>query len=196
MLSMEDDFFGSNDDRDDGDAMDDTIATTKNNKNNTVKQNILHENKNSIRLWLDTDVCSKVLNASVAAARLMSEESFSRRRTSAQKKNDGEKDYSLMLLPSSCIWLKPRDEAFGDEDEKRWAFSSSSSSHRHRENFGKKNKDVSQDVGIVQSLEFKKNKNKKNNNKNKTSAFDEEDGRASTDEKRTAIEVVCARSWK
>ena len=68
VLSMEDDFFGSNDDRDDGDAMDDTIATTKNNKNNTVKQNILHENKNSIRLWLDTDVCSKVLNASVAAA--------------------------------------------------------------------------------------------------------------------------------
>ena len=54
MLSMEDDFFGSNDDRDDGDAMDDTIATTKNNKNNG--QNILHENKNSIRLWLDTDV--------------------------------------------------------------------------------------------------------------------------------------------
>ena len=131
VLSMEDDFFGSNDDRDDGDAMDDTIATTKNNKNNTVKQNILHENKNSIRLWLDTDVCSKVLNASVAAARLMSEESFSRRRTSAQKKNDGEKDYSLMLLPSSCIWLKPRDEAFGDEDEKRGAFSSSSSSNRH-----------------------------------------------------------------
>tara|TARA_B100000073_G_scaffold143692_1_gene118218 strand:+ start:1189 stop:4164 length:2976 start_codon:yes stop_codon:yes gene_type:complete len=196
VLSMEDDFFGSNDDRDDGDAMDDTIATTKNNKNNTVKQNILHENKNSIRLWLDTDVCSKVLNASVAAARLMSEESFSRRRTSAQKKNDGKKDDSLMLLPSSCIWLKPRDEAFGDEDEKRWAFSSSSSSNRHRENFGKKNKDVSQDVGIVQSLEFKKKKNKKNKNKNKTSAFDEEDGRASTDEKRTAIEVVCARSWK
>ena len=158
VLSMEDDFFGSNDDRDDGDAMDDTIAT--------VKQNILHENKNSIRLWLDTDVCSKVLNASVAAARLMSEESFSRRRTSAQKKNDGKKDDSLMLLPSSCIWLKPRDEAFGDEDEKRWAFSSSSSSNRHRENFGKKNKDVSQDVGIVQSLEFKKKKNKKNKNKN------------------------------
>ena len=187
VLSMEDDFFGSNDDRDDGDAMDDTIAT--------VKQNILHENKNSIRLWLDTDVCSKVLNASVAAARLMSEESFSRRRTSAQKKNDGKKDDSLMLLPSSCIWLKPRDEAFGDEDEKRWAFSSSSSSNRHRENFGK-NKDASQDVGIVQSLEFKKKKKKKKKKKNKTSAFDEEDGRASMDEKRKAIEVVCARSWK
>ena len=186
VLSMEDDFFGSNDDRDDGDAMDDTIAT--------VKQNILHENKNSIRLWLDTDVCSKVLNASVAAARLMSEESFSRR-TSAQKKNDGKKDDSLMLLPSSCIWLKPRDEAFGDEDEKRWAFSSSSSSNRHRENFGK-NKDASQDVGIVQSLEFKKKKKKKKKKKNKTSAFDEEDGRASMDEKRKAIEVVCARSWK
>ena len=92
--------------------------------------------------------------------------------------------------------VEPRDEAFGDEDEKRWAFSSSSSSNRHRENFGKKNKDVSQDVGIVQSLEFKKKKNKKNKNKNKTSAFDEEDGRASTDEKRTATEVVCARSWK
>ena len=98
-----------------------------------------------------------------------------------------------MLLPSSCIWLKPRDEAFGDEDEKRWAFSSSSSSNRHRENFGK-NKDASQDVGIVQSLEFKKKKKKKK--KNKTSAFDEEDGRASMDEKRKAIEVVCARSWK
>ena len=79
-----------------------------------MKQNILRENKNSIRLWLDTDPCSKVLNASVAAARLMSEESFSRRlirsttKAAQQKKPEDEKKVSPPL--------KPRDEA-GDEDE-------------------------------------------------------------------------------
>jgi len=180
VLSAEDDFFGSNDnERDDDDAMmdDKTIANedhdkqkkknNKNKNNNTVKQNILRENKNSIRLWLDTDPCSKVLNASVAAARLMSEESFSRRlrsttKAAQQKKPEDEKKVSPPL--------KPRDEAFGDEDEKRWAFSFSSNNRRNRRANDFAAKSNNNDTGIVQSLEFKK--------------------------KAFVVEVACARSWK
>ena len=181
VLSAEDDFFGSNDnERDDDDAMmddDKTIANedddkqkkknNKNKNNNTVKQNILRENKNSIRLWLDTDPCSKVLNASVAAARLMSEESFSRRlrsttKAAQQKKPEDEKKVSPPL--------KPRDEAFGDEDEKRWAFSFSSNNRRNRRANDFAAKSNNNDTGIVQSLELKK--------------------------KAFVVEVACARSWK
>jgi hypothetical protein len=180
VLSAEDDFFGSNDnERDDDDAMmdDKTIANedhdkqkkknNKNKNNNTVKQNILRENKNSIRLWLDTDPCSKVLNASVAAARLMSEESFSRRlrsttKAAQQKKPEDEKKVSPPL--------KPRDEAFGDEDEKRWAFSFSSNNRRNRRANDFAAKSNNNDTGIVQSLELKK--------------------------KALVVEVACARSWK
>ena len=181
VLSAEDDFFGSNDnERDDDDAMmddDKTIANedddkqkknNNNNKNNnTVQQIILRENKNSIRLWLDTDPCSKVLNASVAAARLMSEESFSRRlrsttKAAQQKKPEDEKKVSPPL--------KPRDEAFGDEDEKRWAFSFSSNNRRNRRANDFAAKSNNNDTGIVQSLELKK--------------------------KALVVEVACARSWK
>jgi len=179
VLSAEDDFFGSNDnERDDDDAMmdDKTIANedddkqkkknNKNKNNNTVKQNILRENKNSIRLWLDTDPCSKVLNASVAAARLMSEESFSRRLRSTTKAAQHEKPEDEKKV---CPPLKPRDEAFGDEDEKRWAFSFSSNRSRNRANdFAAKSNN--NDTGIVQSLELKK--------------------------KALVLEVACARSWK
>ena len=179
VLSAEDDFFGSNDnERDDDDAMmdDKTIANedddkqkkknNKNKNNNTVKQNILRENKNSIRLWLDTDPCSKVLNASVAAARLMSEESFSRRLRSTTKAAQHEKPEDEKKV---CPPLKPRDEAFGDEDEKRWAFSFSSNRSRNRANdFAAKSNN--NDTGIVQSLELKK--------------------------RALVLEVACARSWK
>ena len=178
VLSAEDDFFGSNDNERDDDAMmddksianeDDDKQKKKNNKNknnNTVKQNILRENKNSIRLWLDTDPCSKVLNASVAAARLMSEESFSRRLRSTTKAAQHEKPEDEKKV---CPPLKPRDEAFGDEDEKRWAFSFSSNRSRNRANdFAAKSNN--NDTGIVQSLELKK--------------------------KALVLEVACARSWK
>ena len=133
-----------------------------------MKQNILRENKNSIRLWLDTDPCSKVLNASVAAARLMSEESFSRRlirsttKAAQQKKPEDEKKVSPPL--------KPRDEAFGYEDEKRWAFSFSSNNRRNRRANDFAAKSNNNDTGIVQSLELKK--------------------------KALVVEVACARSWK
>jgi hypothetical protein len=170
VLSAEDDFFGSNDnERDDTIANEDDDKQKKNkNNNNTVKQNILRENKNSIRLWLDTDPCSKVLNASVAAARLMSEESFSRRlirsttKAAQQKKPEDEKKVSPPL--------KPRDEAFGDEDEKRWAFSFSSNNRRNRRANDFAAKSNNNDTGIVQSLELKK--------------------------KAFVVEVACARSWK
>ena len=170
VLSAEDDFFGSNDnERDDTIANEDDDKQKKNkNNNNTVKQNILRENKNSIRLWLDTDPCSKVLNASVAAARLMSEESFSRRlirsttKAAQQKKPEDEKKVSPPL--------KPRDEAFGDEDEKRWAFSFSSNNRRNRRANDFTAKSNNNDTGIVQSLELKK--------------------------KAFVVEVACARSWK
>jgi hypothetical protein len=178
VLSAEDDFFGSNDNERDDDAMmdDKSIANedddkqkkkkNKNKNNNTVKQNILRENKNSIRLWLDTDPCSKVLNASVAAARLMSEESFSRRLRSTTKAAQHEKPEDEKKV---CPPLKPRDEAFGDEDEKRWAFSFSSNRSRNRANdFAAKSNN--NDTGIVQSLELKK--------------------------KALVLEVACARSWK
>ena len=178
VLSAEDDFFGSNDNERDDDAMmddksianeDDDKQRKKNNKNknnNTVKQNILRENKNSIRLWLDTDPCSKVLNASVAAARLMSEESFSRRLRSTTKAAQHEKPEDEKKV---CPPLKPRDEAFGDEDEKRWAFSFSSNRSRNRANdFAAKSNN--NDTGIVQSLELKK--------------------------RALVLEVACARSWK
>ena len=178
VLSAEDDFFGINDNERDDDAMmddksianeDDDKQKKKNNKNknnNTVKQNILRENKNSIRLWLDTDPCSKVLNASVAAARLMSEESFSRRLRSTTKAAQHEKPEDEKKV---CPPLKPRDEAFGDEDEKRWAFSFSSNRSRNRANdFAAKSNN--NDTGIVQSLELKK--------------------------KALVLEVACARSWK
>ena len=178
VLSAEDDFFGSNDNERDDDAMmddksianeDDDKQKKKNNKNknnNTVKQNILRENKNSIRLWLDTDPCSKVLNASVAAARLMSEESFSRRLRSTTKAAQHEKPEDEKKV---CPPLKPRDEAFGDEDEKRWAFSFSSNRSRNRANdFAAKSNN--NDTGIVQSLELKK--------------------------RALVLEVACARSWK
>ena len=179
VLSAEDDFFGSNDnERDDGDAMmddDKTIANEdddkqkkkKKNNNNTVKQNILRENKNSIRLWLDTDPCSKVLNASVAAARLMSEESFSRRLRSTTKAAQQKKPEDAKKV---CPPLKPRDEAFGDEDEKRWAFSFSSNNRRNRRANDFATKSNNNDTGIVQSLELKK--------------------------KALVVEVACARSWK
>ena len=179
VVSAEDDFFGSNDnERDDDDAMMDDDKTIANedddkqkkknkNNNNAVKQNILRENKNSIRLWLDTDPCSKVFNASVAAARLMSEESFSRRlrsttKAAQQKKPEDEKKVSPPL--------KPRDEAFGDEDEKRWAFSFSSNNRRNRRANDFAAKSNNNDTGIVQSLELKK--------------------------KALVVEVACARSWK
>ena len=180
VLSAEDDFFGSNDnERDDDDAMmddDKTIANEdddkqkkkKKNNNNTVKQNILRENKNSIRLWLDTDPCSKVLNASVAAARLMSEESFSRRLRSTTKAAQQKKPEDAKKV---CPPLKPRDDyAFGDEDEKRWAFSFSSNNRRNRRANDFATKSNNNDTGIVQSLELKK--------------------------KALVVEVACARSWK
>jgi len=117
-------------------------------------------------LWLDTDPCSKVLNASVAAARLMSEESFSRRLRSTTKAAQHEKPEDEKKV---CPPLKPRDEAFGDEDEKRWAFSFSSNRSRNRANdFAAKSNN--NDTGIVQSLELKK--------------------------RALVLEVACARSWK
>ena len=108
-----------------------------------------------------------MLNASVAAARLMSEESFSRRLRSAtkaaqQKKPEDEKKVSPPL--------KPRDEAFGDEDEKRWAFSFSSNNRRNRRANDFAAKSNNNDTGIVQSLELKT--------------------------KALVVEVACARSWK
>ena len=54
--------------------------------------------------------------------------------------------------------------------------------------FARKTKTSSQDVGIVHLLAFKKKKNKKNKNKNKTSAFDEEDGRASTEKREQQLQ--------
>jgi len=187
VLSAEDDFFGNNNNNDGDDAVDvDTIA--KDNNKNTVKQRILRENTNSIRLWLDTDPCSKVLNASVAAARLMSEKSFSRRANAETTKARQQKE-DEMQRNFDDVSLKPRDEAFGDQDEKRWAFSFSALNHENAKVAGKnRNKDIASDTGVVQSLEIKKVAKKKTNESTTTTT--------TTGKQETKIEVVCARSWK
>jgi hypothetical protein len=192
VLSAEDDFFGNNNNNNNvgDDAMDvDTIA--KDNNKNTVKQRILRENTNSIRLWLDTDPCSKVLNASVAAARLMSEKSFSRRANAKETTKARQQKEDEMQRNFDDVSLKPRDEAFGDQDEKRWAFSFSSLNQTHREyaTNARKNKDIASDTGVVQSLEIKKVAKKKTNESTTTTT-------TTTGKQETKIEIVCARSWK
>ena len=191
VLSAEDDFFGNNNNNNNNvgdDAMDvDTIA--KDNNKNTVKQRILRENTNSIRLWLDTDPCSKVLNASVAAARLMSEKSFSRRANAKETTKARQQKEDEMQRNFDDVSLKPRDEAFGDQDEKRWAFSFSASNRENAKVAGKnRNKDIASDTGVVQSVEIKKVAKKKTNESTTTTT--------TTGKQETKIEIVCARSWK
>jgi hypothetical protein len=189
VLSAEDDFFGNDNINNDGDDAVDVDTIAKDNNKNTVKQCILRENTNSIRLWLDTDPCSKVLNASVAAARLMSEKSFSRRANAKETTKARQQKEDEMQRNFDDVSLKPRDEAFGDQDEKRWAFSFSALNRENAKVAGKnRNKDIASDTGVVQSLEIKKVAKKKTNESTTTTT--------TAGKQETKIEVVCARSWK
>ena len=124
-----------------------------------ILKRTVEKNKHTVRVWIETDPSSKVLNASVSALRLMNEALVSKKELALaaaavrDKNNEGEEggeeeeeeeediamynsrfhnNNSRDIIIADCD-TKPRPEAFGDCEEKNWVFSGNNSTKKGNE---------------------------------------------------------------